>query len=71
MSLVVLNKILSLFVNTLIVDEKHYMLTRQNLIQTIQIQLPQKQKIFFQFFLAFLKSTLHLEQFPKNDDPHS
>ena len=71
MSLVVINKILSLFVNTLIVDEKHYMLTRQNLMETIQIQLSQKQEIFFQFFLAFLKSILHLEQFPKNDDPHS
>ena len=68
MSLVVINKILSLFVNTLIVDEKHYMLTRQNLMQTIQIQLSQKQEIFFQFFLAFLKSILHLEHSPKKDD---
>ena len=42
-------------------DEKHYVLTRHNLTQTIQIQLSQKQKIFFEFFLAFLKSILHLK----------
>ena len=54
----------------MIVDEKHYMLTRQNLMQTIQIQLSQKQKIFFQFFLAFLKSILHLEHSPKKDDSY-
>ena len=53
------------------VDEKHYVLTRDNLTQTIQIQLPPKQKIFFEFFLPFLKSILHLKLFPKNDDPHS
>ena len=67
MSLLVIHKILSLFVNTLIVDEKHYVLTRHNLTQTIDIQLSQKQKIFFQFFLAFLKSILHLKHSPKKD----
>ena len=52
-------------------DEKHYVLTRDNLTQTIQIQLSPKPKIFFEFFLPFLKSILHLKLFPKNDDPHS
>ena len=66
-----IHKILRLLANTLTVDEKHYMLTRDNLTQTIQIQLSQKQKTFFQFFLAFLKSILHFKHFPKNDDPHS
>ena len=70
MSLLVIHKILSLFVNTLIVDEKHYVLTRHNLTQTIQIQLYQKQKIFFDIFLAFLKSILHLKHLPKKDDPY-
>ena len=68
-SLLVTYKILRLFVNTLTVDEKHYMPTRDNLTQTIQIQLPQKRKIFLNFFFAFLKSILNFKHFPKQDDP--
>ena len=41
---------------TLTVDEKHYLLNRDNLAQTIEIQLSQKQKTFFEFFFAFSKS---------------
>ena len=52
---------LRLFVKTLTVDEKHYLLTRDNLTQTIQIQLSQKQKTFGQFFFAFLKSILNFK----------
>ena len=52
-SVLVIHKILRLFVNTLTVDEKPYLLTRDNLTQTIQIQLYQKQKTFFEFFLHF------------------
>ena len=29
------------------------------------MQLSQKEEIFFQFFFAFLKSTLNFERFPK------
>ena len=35
------------------------------------MELSGKQKIFFNFFLHFLKSSLNLEQFPKKVDPHS
>ena len=35
------------------------------------MQLSQKQEIFFEFFLAFLKSTLNFERFPKKEQPHS
>ena len=66
-----IDKILTLFVNTLTVNEKHYLLARENLTQTIQIQLSQKQKTFLEFFLAFLKSILNSKHFPKKDDPHS
>ena len=66
-----IHKILRLFGNTLTVDEKHYLLSRDNLTQTIHIQLSQKQKTFFQFFLAFLKSILNFKHLPKKDDPHS
>ena len=66
-----IHKILGLFVNTLTVDDKHYMLNRDNLTQPIQKPLPQKQKTFSQFFLGFLKSTLNFKHLPKNDDRHS
>ena len=66
-----IHKILRLFVNTLTVNDKHYMLNRDNLTQPIQIQLSQKQKIFSEFFFAFLKSILNFKHLPKKDDPHS
>ena len=55
-SQLVINKILRLFANTLIVDEKHYLLNGDNLTQPIQMELYQEQNIFFLLFLAFLKS---------------
>ena len=66
-----IQKILRLFVNTLTVNDKHYLLNRDNLTQTIQIQLSQKQKTFFEFFFAFLKSILNFKNLPKNDNPLS
>ena len=66
-----IQQILRHFVNTLTVDDKHYMLNRDNLTEPIQKPLPQKQKTFSQFFLAFLKSTLNFKHLPKNDDRHS
>ena len=35
------------------------------------MQLSKKQEIFFEFFFAFLKSTLNFESFPKKEEPHS
>ena len=64
-----IHKILGLFVNTLNVDDKHYMLNRDNLTQPIQIQLSQKQKTLSEFFFAFLKSMLNYKHLPKNVDP--
>ena len=66
-SLIVMHKILRLFANTLIVDDKHYLLNRDNLTQPIQMQLYQEQKIFSEFFLPFLKSILNFTHLPKND----
>ena len=65
-----MDKILRLFANTLTVDENHYLLTRDNLTQNIQTQICQKQKTFYQIFVAFLKSILNFQHFPKEDDPH-
>ena len=53
------------------VDEKHYVLTGDNLTQTIQMQLSQKQKTFSQFFFVLLKSILNFKHMPKKDHPHS
>ena len=64
-------KILRLFVNTLTVDEKPYLLTKGNLTESIQIQFSQKQKTFFQFSLAFSKSILNFKHLRKKDDPDS
>ena len=65
-----IHKILGLFVNTLAVNDKHYLLNRDNLTQPIQIQLSQKQKTFSEFFFAFLKSILNYKHLPKKVDPH-
>ena len=66
-----MQKILRHFVNTLTVDDKHYMLNRDNLTQPIQIQLSQKQKTFSEFFLKFLKCILYFKHLAQKDDPHS
>ena len=66
-----IHKTLRLFVNTLTLDDKHYLLKRDNLTQPIQIQLSQKQRIFLNFFFAFLKSILNFKHLPKKDDPCS
>ena len=45
-SLLVICKILGLFVNTMTADDKHSLLNRDNLRQSIQMQLCQKQTTF-------------------------
>ena len=70
-SLLVIHKILKMFINTLTVNDKHYVLNRDNLARPIQMQLSQKQKTFSQFFFAFLKSILNFKHLPKKDEPHS
>ena len=69
-SLLVTGKISRLFPNTLSADGKYSLLNRDNLTQTIQMQLYRKQKTFSDFFSAFLKFSLNFEHFLKKDDPH-
>ena len=71
MSLLVIHKILSLFVNTLTVNDKHYVLNRDNFTQPIQMELSEKEKTFSQSFFAFLKSILNFKYLAKKDDSHS
>ena len=53
------------------VNDKHYLLNRDNLTQTIKIQLSQKQKNFCEFFFVFLKSILNFKHLSKKDDSPS
>ena len=66
-----IHKIVSLFVNTLAVNDKYYLLNRDNLPQPMQMQLRQKEKNFSEFFFAFLKSRLNFKHLAKKDDPRS
>ena len=70
-SLLVIQKIQRVFLNTLTADDKDYLLNRDILAQRIQMQLSQKQLTFAQFFFAFLKSILNFKRLPKHDHPHS
>ena len=70
-SLLVLCTILRLFVNTVTADDKYSLFNRDNLRQPIQVQFPQQQKTFSQFFSAVSKSRLNFEHFQKKDDPHT
>ena len=70
-SVLVIHEILSLFVKTLAVSDKQYLLNRDNLSQPIQMQLTEKQKTFSEFSFPFLKSLLSFKYFPKKDDPRS
>ena len=66
------HKIVRQFVNTLTVNDKHYLLNRDNLTQQIHMQLSEKQKNFSQFFFfALLKSLLNFKHLQKKDDPRS
>ena len=69
-SLLVIHKILRPFVNTLAVNDKHYRLNRDNLTRPIHVILSQKQKIFAEFFLEFLKPILNFKHLTKKDEPH-
>ena len=69
-----IHQILTPFLNTLTLDDKHSLLNRDNLTQPIHIQLSQKQETFphfFFFFSEFLKSVLNFKYSAKKDDHHS
>ena len=61
-------EILRLFVNALTADDKYSGSNMRNLRQQFQTPLYQKQKIFSQFFFAFLKCAWNLEHFQQKDD---
>ena len=65
MSPLVVCEILGLFVNILTGDDKYSLCYRQNLSETIEMQLSKRLKIFLQFIAAFLESSSNFEHFEK------
>ena len=49
-------------------DDKYSRRNMLNFTQQLEAPLPQKQKTFSGFFLAFLKCALNLELFQKKDE---
>ena len=62
-------KIIRLFVNTLTVDDKHYLLNSDNLTQPIQMQLYRRPKSFAEFYFCILKIYIKFETFAKKGWP--
>ena len=58
-----------MFFNALTADDKYSLLNTDNLSQPIRTPLPQKERAFSEFLLAFSKSTLKFEHFQKKDYP--
>ena len=65
MSPLVVCEILGLFVNILTGDDKYSLCYRQNLSETIQMQLSKRLNIFLQLIAAFLESSSNFEHFEK------
>ena len=55
-----------LFLNTWTADDKYSLISKDKWMQTIQMHLSQKQKIFSDFFSASFESAINFEQFQKN-----
>ena len=70
-SALVRSKILGLFVNTFTAEYTYCRRNMQTLTQEVQTPLSLKQKTFFQFFIAFLKSTWNGEHFEKKEESSS
>ena len=56
-------KFFSRFLNKLTADDKYSLISRDNWMQTIQMHLFQKQKIFSEVLSAFSESALNFEYF--------
>ena len=63
-----IHKVLTPFFNTLTVNDKYYLLNRDNLRQTIQMLLSKEQNTLSEFCFVFLKSVLNFKHLPKEDD---
>ena len=66
MSPLVLGEILGVFVNTLTADGKYPVQGCENLQLPIQMQLSEKRKTVYEFFVLYLESTSNFKHFEKN-----
>ena len=64
-------KVLKLLLKALTGRDKYSLRDRDNLQEPFQMQLSQKEEIFSEFFLGFLKCRLNFEHFPKIEEPHN
>ena len=62
------SEILTLFFNTLTTDDKYSRRNMLNFTQQFEAPLSQRQKTFSGWFPAFLKCSLNLEHFEKEDE---
>ena len=53
------------FLHTLIANDKYFVNSKDEWMQTIQMHLSQKQNIFSEFFSAFFESALNFKPFQK------
>ena len=58
-------KFFSRFFDTLTVDDKHSVISRDNWMQTSQMHLSQKQNVFSQFFDGFFEFALNFKHLQK------
>ena len=68
MSALVTSEIFRLFVNTLTPDDKYSRRNMQIFWQQLPTPLSQKWKSFCRLLVAFLKCSLNLEHFEKNEE---
>ena len=61
-----LGQILGVFVNTLTADGKYPVQGCENLQLPIQMQLSEKRKTVYEFFVLYLESTSNFKHFEKN-----
>ena len=57
-----------MFVSTVTADERNIRCNMQNFPQQFQTPISQKQKMFSEFFIAYLECALNLEHFEKKDE---
>ena len=67
----VLGEILGVFVNILTAHAMYPLPDCEYLQLAIRMQLSEKRKAFYQFFVPFLESTSNFKYFEKKDDRHS
>ena len=60
-----IRKIPRLFLNIFTIDDKHYVLNRDNLTERIEMQLSKKQQTFSAISFVFLNAILNFKHLPK------